>query len=52
MENQIFHRNRQWNSFLSESLKTFLALCKNSSKELFKNASLLHAKTEEKGEIV
>ena len=45
-------QNFNLDAFLSESFKTFLALCKNSSKELFKNASVLHAKTEEKGEIV
>ena len=45
-------QNFNLDTFLSESLKTFLAICKNSSRELFNNASLLHAKTEEKGEIV
>ena len=52
-------KNREKNSqnfnldtFLPESLKTFLALCNNSLKELFKNASHLDAKTEEKGGIV
>ena len=45
-------QNFNLDTFLSESFKTFLALFRNSSKDLFKNASLLHAKTKGKGEIV